>query len=512
MISIESILLIGSVLVLVSILVVRLSDNLGVPTLLLFILIGMLAGSEGPGGIYFDDAGLAQSIGIVALIFILFAGGLDTNWTEVQPVFRQAFSLATLGVLLTALAVGLFVSAVFHISLLSAMLLGAIVSSTDAAAVFSVLRSKQVSLKGQLKPLLELESGSNDPMAVFLTVGLVQLATLAESSIPGLFLGFVVQMGLGAAAGWASGKAMVLSINRIRIFHEGLYPVLALAMAVLVYSATTVIGGSGYLAVYICGMVAANGDFVQKKSLLRFFDGLAWLSQITMFLALGLLVFPSHIIPVIGIGVLASVFLMVVARPLSVFLSLSFSRVGVREKLFVAWVGLRGAVPIVLATFPLLAGIADAELIFNVVFFIVLTSALLQGWSIPLAARVLGLDAPRGRKLRYPIEFAPVDGSNTELVDMIVPYNSAIAGRSIVELGLPGDCLIVLISRDDSFLVPSGGTVLQEGDTILVLVSKSTLPQVRSILSTLRHQVEATSKNQICHNQDTRAGRDTHPS
>jgi potassium/hydrogen antiporter len=486
LISLEYILLIGSVLILVSIVVSRLSDNLGLPALLLFLVIGMLAGSEGPGGIYFDDAGLAQSIGVVALIFILFAGGLDTNWAQVKPAFRQALSLATLGVVLTALAVGLFVSTILHTSLLSAMLLGAIVSSTDAAAVFSVLRSKNVSLRGNLKPLLELESGSNDPMAVFLTVGLLQLATTADASIGRLLFGFVVQMGLGAAIGWASGKAMVFCINHLKIFYEGLYPVLMLAFAVLIYSATASIGGSGFLAVYIAGLIAANSEFVQKKSLLRFFDGLAWLGQIAMFLALGLLVFPSHIVPVLGVGLLVSAFLMFVARPLSVFLSLAFFKTGFREKLFVSWVGLRGAVPIVLATFPLLAGLPDAELMFNVVFFIVLTSALLQGWSIPLAARVLHLDAPFDRKQRYPIEFAPVDGVDTELVDMMVPYNAAIAGNAIVELGLPRDCLIVLISRDDTFVVPSGGTVLQEGDTILVLVNKMTLPRVREILSRVR--------------------------
>ncbi len=509
MISLESILLIGSLLVLVSIVVSKLSDNLGVPALLLFLVIGMLAGSEGPGGIYFDDAGLAQSIGVVALIFILFAGGLDTNWAQVKPVCRKAVSLATLGVFLTALAVGLFVSTVLHISLISAMLLGAIISSTDAAAVFSVLRSKNVSLKGELKPLLELESGSNDPMAVFLTVGFIQLATNPGSSFGSLFAGFLIQMSLGAAVGWGAGKGMVYAINRVKIFYEGLYPVLMLAFSVLIYSATASIGGSGFLAVYVAGLVAANSEFVQKKSLMRFFDGLAWLSQIGMFLALGLLVFPSHIMPIVGIGLLVSVFLMVVARPLSVFISLAFSRIGIREKLFVSWVGLRGAVPIVLATFPLLAGLPDAELIFNVVFFIVLTSALLQGWSIPLAARVLHLDAPMDRKPRYPIEFAPVEGSDTELVDMIVPYNAAIAGQSIVELGLPQDCLIVLISRNDNFLVPSGGTILQEGDTILVLVNKATLPAVREILSRVRHSMEVPPKDSHPGVEAPHSGKDT---
>ena len=231
------------------------------------------------------------------------------------------------------------------------------------------------------------------------------------------------------------------------------------------------------------GLVAGNSEFVHKKSLLRFFDGLAWLSQIAMFVTLGLLVFPSQIIPIMGLGLLVSGFLMLVARPLSVFISLSFSKFQWREKAFISWVGLRGAVPIVLATFPLLAGLPDARLIFNLVFFIVLTSALLQGWSVPIAARVFKVDAPPELKRRYPLEFSPVQGVDTELVDLIVPYNSPAAGKPIVELGMPPDSLIVLVSRDDSFLVPSGGTVLQEGDTVLVLVNKNNLPQVRSVLS-----------------------------
>ena len=481
--SIDYLLLIGSSLILVSIAVAKLTDNLGVPTLLLFLGVGMLAGSEGPGGIHFDDAGLAQSVGIIALVIILFAGGLDTRWSEAKPVFWRATSLATLGVLVTALTVGLFASIVLKISLISGLLLGAVVSSTDAAAVFAVLRAKNVSLRGKLKPLLELESGSNDPMAVFLTVGLIQLISTADASLSSIGLLFVVQMGLGALLGLAGGWAMVFALNHLKLAYEGVYLVFSFASAALIYGATTTLGGSGFLAVYVAGLVAGHHEFIQKRSLLRFFDGLAWLSQISMFLTLGLLVFPSHVVPVIGAGLLVSAFLMFIARPLSVFLSLSLVKLKVREKVFVSWVGLRGAVPIVLATFPLLAGLPDAELIFNIVFFIVLTSAILQGWSIPVVARLLHLDAPLDRKRRSPIEFAPVEGVDTELVDLIVPYNAAVAGKSLVELGLPQDSLVVLISRDDNYLVPSGGTVLQEGDTILVLVNKNNLPEVRAVLS-----------------------------
>lgn len=488
--AIEYLLLVGSGLILTSIALAKVSDNLGVPVLLLFLSIGMLAGSEGPGGIYFDDAPLAQSVGIIGLVLILFAGGLDTRWREVKPVFWQASSLATLGVWVTAVAVGLFVSIVFHMSFLSGLLLGAVVSSTDAAAVFSVLRSRNARLGGQLRPLLELESGSNDPMAVFLTVGLLQLMTNSATTLGSIAWLFVMQMVLGAGAGLGLGKSMVWLMNRLRMTYEGIYPVFSLAFAAFIYGATTTIGGSGFLAVYVAGLVAGNSEFVHKKGLLRFFDGLAWLSQITLFLTLGLLVFPSQVVPVIGIGLLISAFLMLVARPVSVLLALSFAKIRWREKLFVSWVGLRGAAPIVLATFPLLAGVPDAQLIFNIVFFIVLTSALLQGWSIPAVARFLRVDAPAEPKRRYPIEFAPVEGVDTELVDLIVPYGSAAHGRSIIDLHLPAGTLVVLISRNEEFIVPSGGTELREGDTVLALVTKATMPVVRSIFERSRSAEE----------------------
>ena len=490
MIGIEHLLLIGSVLILLSVAITRLSDNLGVPTLLLFLAIGMLAGSEGPGGIEFADAGLAQSIGIIALVFILFAGGMETNWLQVQPILSHAIRLSTLGVFITALSVGLFAHFVLKLSFLSGMLLGAVISSTDAAAVFSVLRSKQVNLRGQLKPLLELESGSNDPMAVFMTIGLIQLMSVPHTTVFSILLLFVFQMGIGALFGLLLGKAMVFILNRLKLSYEGIYPVFSLAFVALLYGLTASINGSGFLAVYVAGLVAGKSEFIHKKSLLRFFDGMAWLGQISMFVTLGLLVFPSHLLTVLGSGLLVSAFLMFIARPLSVFLSLIFSKLRWFEKVFVSWVGLRGAVPIILATFPLIAGLPDAELIFNVVFFIVFTSTLIQGWSIPPIARLLRVDAPFEKKRRYPIEFAAMEGTETELIDLIVPYQSAIAGRPIVQLGMPKDSLIVLISRNDNFLVPSGGTVLQEADAVLVLVDKNNLPKVRVIFSQLKKAEE----------------------
>lgn len=488
MLSFEYVLLIASSLILLSIAIAKFSDNLGVPTLLLFLGIGMLAGSDGPGGIYFDDAKLSQSIGIIALIFILFAGGLDTKWNEVRPVLKEASILATLGVLVTAISVAFLMVYVYNLSFLNGLLLGAIISSTDAAAVFSVLRSKNVALKGNLKPLLELESGSNDPMAVFLTIGTLQLLTVPEKTWSDVVFLFFYQMGIGALFGYGFAKGIVLTLNRLKFSYEGIYPVLAIAFAGFTYAATTLVNGSGFLAVYIAGLVIGSSDIIQKKSLLRFFDGLSWLGQIAMFLTLGLLAFPHQLVTIVGSGMVISLFLIFIARPLGVFLSLAKSKFSIKEKTFISWVGLRGAVPIVLATFPLLAKTPDAQDVFNIVFFIVLTSALLQGWSLPVVARILRLDAPMKKERRYPIEFAAPENSDTQLVDFIVPYNASIAGKAIVELGLPEDSLVVLISRNDNFVVPSGGTHIEEGDTLLVLVNKQNLPAVREIFSRQQEQ------------------------
>lgn len=489
MVFIEYFLIVFSFLVLISIAIAKFSENVGLPYLILFIGIGMLAGSEGLFGIPFDDLGIAQSIGIVALVFILFSGGLETHWSSVKGVLKEAVALSTLGVLVTAVTVGLFLNIAFHFDLLQGLLLGAIISCTDAAAVFSTLRSRNLSLKGKINSLLELESGSNDPMAVFLTLGLIQLINIPETGYLKIILSFFVQMGLGGILGFAFAKIMVVVINNLKLRHDGIYPVFSLAYACFIYGFTALLGGSGFLAVYIAGIVVGNESFVQKKSMVRFFDGLAWLSQICMFLTLGLLVYPSRLLSVFAIGMAVSLFLIFIARPISVFLSLSFSEFKWNEKAFLSWVGLRGAVPIILATFPLIAKIPNADLIFSIVFFIVLTSIIIQGWSLSPAAKFFKVDAPLPKKKNYPIEFAPVEGTNTELVDLFVPRNADVAGKTIVELGLPKDCLIAMINRDENFLVPSGGTVLEEGDIILILINKNNLAQIKEIFSKEKQQV-----------------------
>jgi cell volume regulation protein A len=444
----------------------------------------MLAGSEGPGGIHFDDPWLAQALGVTALAFILFSGGLDTHWSDVRPVGAGALMLSTAGVAVTAGIVG--ATAIFGLGFsgLEGLLLGSIISSTDAAAVFSVLRSRNISLNDRVKHLLELESGSNDPMAVFLTMAFIDLMTQAADPAALLLQMFVRQMALGAVLGLGLGWLLVWIVNHTRLQTEGLYPVLTLSSVLFIYGAITFLGGNGFLGTYIAGLVMGNTNFVHKRSLLRFHDGIAWLMQIVMFLILGLQVFPSQLVPVLSAGLLLSAVLMFAARPAGVFVSLSLSSFSLKEKLLIAWVGLRGAVPIILATFPLLAGVPNAHLLFNLVFFIVLTSVLLQGTSLPAVVRYLGLATGRESRSRYPIEFEEREDMEATLTDFIVPYKSAVVGKPIVELGLPEESVITLICREDKYIVPTGGTVLQAGDVLLIVLTKTAAQDVQKILST----------------------------
>lgn len=481
MIPIEQILWVASTLLLLSIIASKTSGRLGVPALLIFLIIGMLAGSDGPGGIYFDDPWVAQFLGVLALTFILFSGGLDTNWKSIRPVLGKGLALSTLGVLGTALLLGYFAMLILGFSVTEGMLLGAIVSSTDAAAVFAVLRSKRVSLKEPLKPLLELESGSNDPMAVFLTTGFIHLLTQPHASVGDLIPMFFSQMIIGAAVGYGFGRGAVLLINRVRLEYEGLYPVLTLALVMLTYGLGTVLRGNGFLAVYIAGLVMGNHDFIHKRSLLRFHDGLAWLMQIIMFLTLGLLVFPSHLVPLIGSSLLVSLFLMFIARPASVYATLAIAKGTWREKIMVSWVGLRGAVPIILATFPLLTSIEKAEEIFNLVFFIVLTSVLVQGTSIPLVARWLKVDAPLPERTYQGMELAPSCNLKNEMLEIAVPPGSITVGKQILELALPKGSLVVLISRMNECFVPHGGTMIETGDSLLILGDKGDQEKIRAL-------------------------------
>jgi cell volume regulation protein A len=482
MFSLEQLIVIVAVLLLAGVLASKASSRLGIPALLLFLGIGMLAGSEGFGRIPFTDAQLAQVMGIVALAFILFSGGLDTDWSALSGALWRGLSLSTLGVFLTALITGAFASLLLGLSWLEGVLLGSIVSSTDAAAVFAILRSRGVSLQEEMKRLLELESGSNDPMAVFLTMACIRLLMGPEDPVSGLVLMFLQQMIVGAVLGYAMGKAAVFVLNRLRLDSEGLYPVATVAFVLLTYGLSSLVNGNGYLSVYLAGIVMGNANLIHKRSLMRFHDGMAWLMQISMFVALGLLVFPSHLLPVAGYALLIAAGLMFVARPAAVFVGLAFSRTHLREKLLISWVGLRGAVPIVLATFPFVAGMPNADLHFNVVFFIVITSVLLQGTSINAVAARLGLQAPLTTRLGvYPLdEIAP--GGRASLVEVPVAEGSPAAGRRIVDLNFPESTLVVLLARDESFVVPRGGTVVEQGDTLWIVGEKEDVQAARAAI------------------------------
>src|SRR5882757_580173 len=465
----ENILLIGSVLLLLSVVGGKTTSRWGVPTLIFFLLVGILAGSEGIGGIPFDDPHTAQFIGITALNFILFSGGLSTDFQTIRPVLRTGMALSTLGVLLTALCVGVFVHYLLGFTLPEGLLLGSIVSSTDAAAVFSILRGKGIGLKGALRPVLELESGSNDPMAYFLTISLT--AVVKEGHFPAgeLLLLFVKGFIIGGAMGYCTGKGSLWLLNRIHLNNEGLYPVLLLALATFSYSATEFLGGNGFLAIYICAVVLGSSNFIHKRSLIQFYDGIAWLMQIILFLALGLLVFPSKVWAVAGDGLLISAFLILVARPIGVFGSLFFNKANRRSKLFLSWVGLRGAVPIVFATYPMIAGLAQSDMIFNLVFFIAITSVLVQGTTLPAVAKMLHLTVPGRAKRRSGSDLEFIDPTMSVREEVLLPHHSNVNGRRIVEIDFPKTAKILLIIRGKDYITPVGSTVLRGDDKLLVL-------------------------------------------
>ncbi len=455
---IEDKLLILSVLVIMAIMVTRLTKNYGVPALILFLGLGMLAGSDGPGGIEFDNAPLAQSIGTIALVFILFSGGLETRFESVKNGYKSAFSLASLGVILTAGLSGVFLYYVAGYDLRLSLLIGSVIASTDAAAVFSVLRAKDLSLRGELQPVLEIESGSNDPMAIFLTAMMISVLTFPEKPLYDYIIMLFLQFGIGAVTGLAGGRAMTWVINRLDFLSPGFYPVFVLACALGIYSGTALISGSGFLAVYIAGIVANYYEYQHKTNTTRFFEGLAWLSQIGMFVTLGLLIFPSKLIEVWQTGVVLALFLMFVARPVAVFASLVFSSYNLREKLFITWGGLRGAVPVILATFVLTANVEGGSLVFNLVFFVVILSALGQGWTLPIAAKLLKVSAEKSLTKKVLIDLETGRGDDKTLFDLFVQPGAPAVGQKIVDLGLPKEVLIVLIVRKGQYVIPSGST------------------------------------------------------
>lgn len=470
----EEVLLIASVILFLSIFAGKAGYRFGLPALLIFLGVGMLFGSDGLG-IQFSNPAITQFIGMLALSIILFSGGMDTKFSEVKPIAVQGVVLATVGVLATTFITGgfiyyvsKFVAGYETLSFPLSLLMAAVMSSTDSASVFSILRSKGVHLKQRLRPTLELESGSNDPMAYMLTLLLIAYIQMGGMDLKDAVLSLFIQLVVGSLAGYLLGKLAVLIINRININNQSFYPILLLATAFFTFSATTLCQGNGYLAVYIAGLVVGNARIVHKKSIGTFFDGFAWLWQIVMFLTLGLLVNPHELIPVAPIGLTVGIFMIVVARPVSVFLSLlPFRNFTFKGKLYISWVGLRGAVPIIFATYPLLAGVEHAALIFNVVFFITILSLLIQGTTVTLAAKWLDqIDEPE-KKDEFGIEL-PEDiksaMSEIEITPAVLTH-----GNKLMQLTLPDHTLAVMVKRDGRYFIPKGNTELKENDILLMI-------------------------------------------
>lgn len=477
-VSTEFILLIGSILFIISMLVGKAGHKFGVPVLLLFLVVGMIFGQDG-FGVQFENIRLAQTIGTVCLSIILFSGGLDTRFSDIKSVIAPGVALATIGVLLTAIFTGLFVWWLSNhyfsgigVGLLTAFLLGATISSTDSASVFGILRSKGVLLKNNLKPLLELESGSNDPVAYMLTVLLISIINSGtHPHILSIFLSIFVQIIVGALVGYFMGRGSVRFLNRIRMENSSLYPVLLFILGIFVFSATYFLRGNGFLAVYIAGLVIGNSRFAHKRTSMKFMDGMAWMCQILLFLTLGLLVNPLKLVDVMIPALLIAAFLMFIARPASVFLSLiPFRKIKAKNKLFISWVGLRGAAPIIFAILPLAADVPNAWFIFNVVFIITIASLLVQGTSLTLVAKwlKLAIHPQKYRKLEdFDVEFA--EEIKSAMTEIHITPETLTHGRNLMEMPLPDRTLAVMVKRGNRFFIPTGQTELKVGDKLLVI-------------------------------------------
>ncbi len=471
-----------AVLMFVCLMSSKISSRLNMPFLLLFLVVGMLAGSEGVGKLPFDNPLFANTLGSIAMMFILFSGGFDTEWKSVRAIFVTGSIMSSIGVLLTALFTGLFAWGACHylmpslnVSLSWCLLLGSIVSSTDAAAVFSILRSRSVSLKGQLRPLLEFESGSNDPMAAFLTIfmtGIVAQEAATGVSVPlsaywTIIPYFLLKMSIGIGCGWAIGRAAVWLYNKINFDYNGLYYVLCVVVVLLSFSLPELLQGNGFMGVYIAGIVMGNRRFVFHKGVGRFYDGVAWMMQMVMFTLLGLQAFPSQVFEAKYLGLAIAVFLMLFSRPLATFISMAGSKFSLKERTLVSWVGLRGGAPIMLATFPMMAGIAGNELMFHIVFFIVITSVLIQGMTIMPAARMLSLDAPLKETPRVPLSIE--ETGSRDMISREIEVESMEQPQTLAEINLPEGALILLIRRSENVIVPRGDTILEEKDVLTVM-------------------------------------------